>query len=558
MSDDVDYKAMLEGSLQREQQSQSELLRLQQELQELRKKLDHAKYVNAREELMREIPDYHRSTQDQLGSQTQMREHFVRPVKLVQWEGFQAEIVALLESVADKNAERVVDVVDAEHTVVNHETTVHGLLENIVRHTGKVLREALGDASLQITVGITKLTRPGGIPDILVSHQDRVIFVIELKRPSVQFDRVKNPWDHDVAAETRGNTLVSTLQTYTYMLTKGDLKYGCFTNYNNWVFLRRTIVEGKEVLEVSAIHDRSQARRALATMIYLGLQSARAALATALPPGAGLGEFMDSNNDGEEEEEDDAATGRRGGTDDAFFRSGNSVAGLRFTKTSVELPTRSLSVHAREFSELLSCSEKACTFRYRSGETDLVWRQLDVYGLPRNHSDYPLSVLRDFTVRELKAYAHLRSDWGTLVPEFVYFGQDLGMLWVLVTKYVGESLKKLAADGNGLAAKIKDKARRALIELHKRGVIHGDPLLQNVVFRVSDGRALWLDFELSTLQNELASETQFATMAEQELAFFDAQLSSVGTIQDTDVVHPPKRSKIFCCRTAESLSCLRK
>jgi tRNA A-37 threonylcarbamoyl transferase component Bud32 len=229
-----------------------------------------------------------------------------------------------------------------------------------------------------------------------------------------------------------------------------------------------------------------------------------------------------------------------------FFDIGTVVAGMTFTTTQKMLGVQSLSVHAKKDSIMISSSEKACTFRYRGQGKDLAWRQIDIYGLPKHYSEYSLDVLADMTTREIEAYVHLRSVWGELVPHFVYFGNDFAMLWAFVTTYEGVSLRTIEKESGGLTQSTKNEARSALAQLHALGVIHGQAVPRNVLRRETDGRIIWIDFESSTLLQDI-DKNEFTRLAERELLAFESELASILTLPEAVVDASVKRIKVLSC-----------
>lgn len=160
----------------------------------------------------------------------------------------------------------------------------------------------------------------------------------------------------------------------------------------------------------------------------------------------------------------------------------------------------------------------------------MVWRQLDIYGVPRNRRNYPLSVLERMVTTEIQVYMHLRDLWGTLVPHFKYFGYDWSMLWVFVTTYEGISLSTIVKNKGGLTFVMKSKAMESLQQLHDHGVVHGDAEMSNVLWRERDQRAIWVDFELSQIGGD-----NFNSLIQTELVHFQKELDLVDTIQETEI-----------------------
>ena len=120
----------------------------------------------------------------------------------------------------------------------------------------------------------------GGICDVYVHINEVARFVVELKRVNVRFPDSENdhPVDQYENTPWQGsakNTACTSLQTYTYMLGKGDLKYGFLSNYDHWCLLRRTCVaeDRSEVLEMTRFFKPEQdARLALAYFILTALE----------------------------------------------------------------------------------------------------------------------------------------------------------------------------------------------------------------------------------------------------------------------------------------------
>ena len=123
----------------------------------------------------------------------------------------------------------------------------------------------------------------------------------------------------------------------------------------------------------------------------------------------------------------------------------------------------------------------------------------------------------------MRVYARLKSLQGDIIPKFIFCGSDFNFLFVFVTTYEGESLKD---DDDGVAKEKVDetfvfKARDAIICLHQQGVIHGDVAKRNILQR-KDGKAIWIDFELSKLKEDFENEEEFKQACEEEVEKFDA------------------------------------
>jgi len=175
--------------------------------------------------------------------------------------------------------------------------------------------------------------------------------------------------------------------------------------------------------------------------------------------------------------------------------------------------------------KVLTCSDKSTTFRGTVGGRDLVWRQIDVVGLPK-HTEFSTEALEDMVMRELAAYDRLRPVWRNVVPEALGFFQDFNSLWVMVTTYEGVSLAELVKVQGGLTAEVKAKAVEALHALHARGVVHGDAELRNAVFREADGKVLWVDLEFASLRPD-GDADEWEREAEADLQELEDALADV-------------------------------
>ena len=180
------------------------------------------------------------------------------------------------------------------------------------------------------------------------------------------------------------------------------------------------------------------------------------------------------------------------------WRRGLAVHGF-----TIQSSTEALGVDSRfrqPDAQVLASSGKSTTFRGTIHDRDLVWRQMDVDGLPR-HTEWTTDALKEAAERELEAYAHLGAEWGRLVLELVFFGPDVNSLWVTTTTYEGVSLRELKHRSGGRPdAAVKHAALEALRALHTCGVVHGDADLRNAVWRDNGGAVLWVDLERATVR----------------------------------------------------------
>lgn len=314
------------------------------------------------------------------------------------------------------------------------------------------------------------------------------------------------------------------------------------------MFMRRNRnSEGKDILEISKVYRGDEASIALAAFIFEAyvysnggntppgfddhVLSMRDRASDDKkkdyefpPPSSGYGEYK--GNLPLQQGQGHSASGA--------FKKGANIDGIVVTTTYDALGVPNLSLN--EESNIICVSQRGCTSRYQ----DMVWKDYDVYGLPKSSNDYPLEAIEYMVTTELRVYAHLRNVWGDLIPRFVYFGHDVASVWVLVTSYEGKSLSRIVDEKGGLSLSIKRNAQRSLMRLHALGVLHGDIALRNFLLREGDDKVLLIDFGLSAFVTE-----DNAHMKEEELQYLKEELDEVPTIEDDEESHENKKMERF-------------
>jgi hypothetical protein len=402
-------------------------------------------YTDAGAALSTSLPPMNRRL-FQKKSRTENKSSYVKPMRFEKWEGFRVVMDALHTRVTGKVV-RNVDIMlsTAQQTSGEYEFATQEVVFVILLAVFNML-EACGELA-GVKIGQNEKTEnaSGGIPDKVALFNGIPVFIGEYKRPTVTFDAGSCPWLQSMRVDN--NLLATILQTYSYLVTKGYMVYGFFTNYDHWVFVRRVHGNnGEEVLELTEMFDRNNALLALATFMVTVYQNA---IGVQTPPQPETPPLPEPAVDDEEDQNPRAnppppivrriilmpGTGMSGGQlvegsdDGSFFSLATNVAGFQFTTSKRALGIENLSVATLPNSEVISSSDKACTLRYRDGNgRDLVWRQMDVYGLPRSSSDFALPILEKMVVAEIKAYMHLREWWGNLVPRFVTIARLFGCL----------------------------------------------------------------------------------------------------------------------------------
>ncbi len=620
MAEEIDYKALLAAAEARADALATRAQSAEARADALAARVEVAEaeaatnYVQADEAILTELPPYAKGEMPKENDYTSIHSTWRRPAVVREWAEFDPALPGLLEQIGTARIRRKDELPFSLTIKPGTETSVHGLVEPLLGYTAYVL--ATGNPALfghfspeHMRIGALSNQRPknkGGICDVYVHVGDKTLLILELKKPSVHFDMLEDGarlhpatvYSRYMEGELKGsgnakNLSWGILQAYNYLAIKGGTRYGVITNYDSWVFLHRTIENGQEVLELSQMYTRETARLPLAYSMVTAFSSepddilVRGAYAPRgivvdhvaqtqqpydVPPPRRNPprEARNSNNQNSNHTQgasDSDEISDSGESLRPFFRIGNQVCGVPFTTTEKALGVDNLSVDFDATAQFLAETSKAVTFRVSVNSRDLVYRQVDYYKLPKVSSDFPLEVLEDMARREIEAYQRLRDVWRVLVPEFVYFGHDIAMLWVFVTTYEGVSLSQLADEKGGLPLTIKQAAREALAELHARGVAHGDAFLRNALYRESDRKVLWVDFEFARFSNEPLSELteDFSELVRKEKEAFNLELEEIPTLEVPPIrlalpshpespstekgtgARPTKRTKVHCC-----------
>ena len=429
------------------------------------------------------------------------------------------------------------------------------------------------------TLGTPSDAGKGGTTDdcMEVEHNGKwhVVYAAEHKRPDVQLEQFTGSFSSYLAHQfvqaqlnhgdgqqgiitLQRNVFYTVTQMYTYMLLKGGLVYACFGNYDTWCYaMRKHDAYGNEILLLSPYYhtDEPPARLAFAYFLYLAITTLHENGTLTLPVGTGLVEVITDpksptpcilpfsptvgpagagaqsqvqpQGQGQVDSEHHAAQ-------DAYVPACLKVP--RYEAIPVTTTTKALGAPLlfHNNSVQLAQSSKSVAFRGTVQGRDLVWRSVDLHGLPKHDKDWPLEAIEHAMENEVRVYDSLRGDWGQLVPHFVMRGPDFNFMWVTVTTYEGVSLQRLVDDEGGLTLAVKAGALRSLSQLHARGVIHGDVELRNAVWRAKDGLVLWVDLEFAELKQDLEPNV-FDKKAQEEMIGLDALLSEVATVEPRSI-----------------------
>ncbi len=128
------------------------------------------------------------------------------------------------------------------------------------------------------------------------------------------------------------------------------------------------------------------------------------------------------------------------------------------------------------------------------------------YELDGECNVYPTKIVKELK-KEVKVYKKLKSLQGFVIPNFLAFqSMWLDTIYILVTEYAGETVHHY---GNLNEAQYKN-ARYALDKIHKKGVLHGDITLGNmVVSNDNDNIIMFIDFAFAKFKNEFDNEEEW-------------------------------------------------
>jgi len=449
------------------------------------------------------------------------------------------------------------ETLDADKYILDLETKVGERMAPIIGYLLRVLYAVTNDARfLQVVRRGTPSDTKGGICDDCVTlfeeGFEHVVCLSELKRPSVAM-RIKDvPQDAHHPADVynlreehvpkdnllRYRNLKNAVdQGFSYMFTKDaksrvggakkndpttlGVKRAYVCNYNEFVFVQRVLRNNQEVLQLSPYYTRENgARLALAYFLLLAVQDEDKAVTRStlkLPVRVIEPRTQSAQPPGQ------PPIKKSSKKSSLYSNLNNMVSGFTTKTTTEALGVDCLLTLPN--AEVLAQSSKSTTFRGTVGGRDLVWRQIDVVGLPK-HTEFSAETLEDMITSELAAYDRLRPVWRNVVPEALGFFQDFNSLWVMVTTYEGVSLAELVKAQGGLTADVKAKAVESLRALHARGVVHGDAKLRNVVFREADGKVLWVDLEFASLRPD-GDADEWEREAEADLQELEDALADV-------------------------------
>ena len=140
---------------------------------------------------------------------------------------------------------------------------------------------------------------------------------------------------------------------------------------------------------------------------------------------------------------------------------------------------------------------------------------MDFHGTPK-HTEWSGKRLEELMETEVTAYDKLKTLQGSIVPEFIFRGSDFNFLWVTVTTYAGEAFDLLLDKNEEVSTNMIKDAVKGLKLIHRKGVLHGDIALRNIVFL--DGHVKWIDFEFAKFRRDFKDKEEFKDLAKAEIS----------------------------------------
>jgi len=368
------------------------------------------------------------------------------------WENFEAEALELKAQFESFEQKGVVmdrtEVPYSQQRYLDHEWKVHQFVDSVLVSNAKFLESMLGDRVTNMRLATTKGSQGGLTNTVVMDATTKARCTITMTRPAYVFTDFnqpettkESPMDVVLAAMNKCreiqegrmkdselsvadyNVLQGISQLYTYLVTKGPVYagvdapssedpsrrrvggvYGILTNYVHWIFAKRVCDDGNsEVVHVSKAYHFTSARPWLLYILAVAMVpnaktvSARGestSFSLVVPP-----RNRKDNDDDRETSANDAAIGSGRAT--AFFEVGTEVDGFVFTTVKNALGVPHLFDYPNQ--ELISDNKFRSTYHGFVGESHLVWRQLDVVGLPACEADYSLDVLQAMVKKEVRA-----------------------------------------------------------------------------------------------------------------------------------------------------------
>ena len=434
-------------------------------------------------------------------------EHYF-PIEVRMWSSFDVEMEKLKTFATDKIVKRPVEQEPDETIVFYSDKTFNAYWINPRSATMRVMHE-LFPSSHYRKGRFTDCKKGPGKPDECfwifddgIDKQPMNIVTLAHKHPGVTFETDQSIPQIVAAGEpavldnktAKQCTLCTLTQTFTYQL-HNKCKYGCFSNWEFWMFTMRQIQNGREILYVSKWIKRDQARLAYATLLHLACNDLHATESKFTGSTGLVPQWIKTKPRDQQEQNPAPSSGDQ-----------QNSGGIAETTTLTALGVTSLTL-LDDF-KVLGHTEKSHTRRLTVNGRDIVAKLVDFHGVPK-HSDFSERDLYDLEMNEVRIYDHLREVQGKLIPTFLYHGMDFNSIWATaVTTYEGEPLSKMK-----ITSEIRAAAVASLREIHALGVLHGDIALRNAVW--NNKRVVWVDLELSSLRGE--GSTHFDQEAAREV-----------------------------------------
>jgi hypothetical protein len=225
---------------------------MQAEVESLAKGVARPNKVDAAEWISRPLPPHQRPSGVKMQRTTQDPEEVKVPHKFAHWNAFEQGLLTFVDALRGRETKEPVEQV-LRSIVFAYETSWEGVW-GPPRDATLTLLAGIFPGELYTTPPLTTPTNVfsarGGITDEVTSVHDKIVSIGERKAPAVYFAQDLPPHQTltAVAAGDRGahgaitrrmNLFYTTLQLYTYLVSKGSVVYGYISNYDSWVFFKR-------------------------------------------------------------------------------------------------------------------------------------------------------------------------------------------------------------------------------------------------------------------------------------------------------------------------------
>lgn len=149
-------------------------------------------------------------------------------------------------------------------------------------------------------------------------------------------------------------------------------------------------------------------------------------------------------------------------------------------------------------------------YRKRMNGLDLAIKTLYLNSL-RDRDEATDEELREELLKEVEIYQRYVDLQGQVIPRF--FGlRTLQIADCFITEYIGPSFDTFER----ITEEQCQSALAALSVLHRKGILHGDAELRNIVWSEKLQRSFWIDFSFSKLRRPTHDDAKWKELAKEE------------------------------------------